>query len=250
MQNLQEKVALVTGASTGVGEEIALHLYQCGATVFITGRNEISLQTAANKIDQSGERVIPLVMDVTSHEQFKAAITQIEQQCGALHYLVNNAGITGPHGVTIEDYPLADWDAVIATDVSGTFYGLKYGLPAIVRAGGGAVVNLSACNGVTGIAGISPYTAAKHAVLGLTRATALEYAQKGVRINAIGPGYVATPNIMNLPTETQVWMASTHPMGRMATREEIAKTVAFLLSDDSSFITGAFIPVDGGYTAQ
>lgn len=250
MQELQGKVALVTGASTGVGEAIALYLYQCGATVIITGRDKEALQIAANKIDKSNVRVTPLVMDVTCHESVATGIAQIEHQNGALHYLVNNAGITGPHGVSIEDYPLDEWNQVIATDISGTFYGLKYGIPAIVRSGGGAVVNLSACNGVTGIAGIAPYTAAKHAVLGLTRATALEYAQKGVRVNAIGPGYVATPNILTLPVETQSWMAEMHPMGRMAKCEEIAKTVGFLLSDDSSFITGAFIPVDGGYTAQ
>ncbi len=139
---------------------------------------------------------------------------------------------------------------MVATDITGTFHGLKYSIPSILRSGGGAIVNLSACNGVTGIAGIAPYTAAKHAVLGLTRSVALENAQKGIRINAVYPGYVQTPNIERLPQTTQEWMSSTHPMGRMATREEIANVVAFLLSDESSFMTGAFIPIDGGYTAQ
>ncbi len=250
MQNLKGKIALVTGASTGVGEGIAQYLYECGAKVIITGRHKETLETTASKIDQSKKDVIPIVMDVTDHKSVSAVISQIEKQYGGLHYLVNNAGITGSHGVLIEDYALDEWDAVMATDVTGTFYGLKYGIPAIIRSGGGAIVNLSACNGITGIAGIAPYTAAKHAVLGLTRATALEYAQKGVRVNAIGPGYVATPNILLLPQEIQSWMASTHPMGRLAKCEEIAKTVGFLLSDDSSFITGAFIPIDGGYTAQ
>ncbi len=250
MHNLVGKIALVTGASTGVGEGIAQYLYQCGVTVIITGRHEETLTNTAQKIDKNQQRVIPMAMDVTDPQSFQKTIEIIEQQQGSLHYLVNNAGITGPHGVLVEDYPLDAWQAVIETDINGTFYGLKYGIPAIVRSGGGAVVNLSACNGITGIAGIAPYTAAKHAVLGLTRATALEYAKKRVRVNAIGPGYVETPNISALPQETKDWMASTHPMGRMAQREEIAKTVGFLLSDDSSFITGAFIPIDGGYTAQ
>ncbi|EKT55688.1 SDR family NAD(P)-dependent oxidoreductase [Providencia sneebia] len=250
MQNFQGKVALITGASTGVGEGIAQYLYQCGATVVITGRHKETLETAANNIDPSEKKIIPIVMDVTDPKSVEAVISQIEKHYGGLNYLVNNAGITGSHGVLIEDYALDEWDAVMATDVTGTFYGLKYGIPAIIRSGGGAIVNLSACNGITGIAGIAPYTAAKHAVLGLTRASALEYAQKGVRINAIGPGYVATPNILALPDNIQSWMAGMHPMVRMATREEIAKTVAFLLSDESSFMTGAFIPVDGGYTAQ
>lgn len=250
MDKFNHRVALITGASTGVGFGIAKKLHLLGASVVITGRNETALQQAVQEIDPAGNRVWAIRMDVANAQDFKTTVEKIEQKYGALHYLVNNAGITGPHGVNIEDYPLEAWHEVIETDITGAFHGMKYSIPAILRSGGGAIVNLSACNGVTGIAGIAPYTAAKHAVLGLTRSAALENAQKGIRINAIGPGYVETPNIAMLPQETQKWMASTHPMGRMATREEIANVVAFLLSDDSSFITGAFIPVDGGYTTQ
>ncbi|MCD2529699.1 SDR family NAD(P)-dependent oxidoreductase [Providencia huaxiensis] len=250
MGKFNQLVALVTGASTGVGFTIAQKLYSLGAITVITGRNEVALQQAAKEIDPTGQRVYAIKMDVANAQDFKTTVEKIEQQYGVLHYLVNNAGITGPHGVNIEDYPLEAWHEVIETDITGTFHGMKYSIPAILRSGGGAIVNLSACNGVTGIAGIAPYTAAKHAVLGLTRSAALENAQKGIRINAVGPGYVETPNISVLPQETQQWMASTHPMGRMATRQEIANVVAFLLSEESSFITGAFIPIDGGYTAQ
>lgn len=250
MGKFNQRVALVTGASTGVGFTIAQKLYSLGAITVITGRNEIALQQAAREIDPTGQRVYAIKMNVANAQDFKTTVEKIEQQYGVLHYLVNNAGITGPHGVNIEDYPLEAWHEVIETDITGTFHGMKYSIPAILRSGGGAIVNLSACNGVTGIAGIAPYTAAKHAVLGLTRSAALENAQKGIRINAVGPGYVETPNISALPQETQQWMASTHPMGRMATRQEIANVVAFLLSEESSFITGAFIPIDGGYTAQ
>ncbi|WP_272694460.1 SDR family NAD(P)-dependent oxidoreductase [Providencia sp. PROV036] len=250
MGKFNQRVALITGASTGVGFTIAQKLYSLGAIVVITGRNEVALQQAAKEIDPTGQRVYAIKMNVANAQDFKITVEKIEQQYGALHYLVNNAGITGPHGVNIEDYPLEAWHEVIETDITGTFHGLKYSIPAILHSGGGAIVNLSACNGVTGIAGIAPYTAAKHAVLGLTRSAALENAQKGIRINAVGPGYVETPNISVLPQETQRWMASTHPMGRMATRREIANVVAFLLSEESSFITGAFIPIDGGYTAQ
>ncbi|EPJ0399151.1 SDR family NAD(P)-dependent oxidoreductase [Providencia rettgeri] len=250
MGKFNQRVALITGASTGVGFTIALKLYSLGAIAVITGRNEAALQQAAKEIDPTGQRVYAIKMNVANAQDFKTTVEKIEQQYGALHYLVNNAGITGPHGVNIEDYPLEAWHEVIETDITGTFHGLKYSIPAILRSGGGAIVNLSACNGITGIAGIAPYTAAKHAVLGLTRSAALENAQKGIRINAVGPGYVETPNISVLPQETKQWMASTHPMGRMATRQEIANVVAFLLSEESSFITGAFIPIDGGYTAQ
>ncbi len=250
MGKFNQRVALVTGASTGVGFTIAQKLYSLGAITVITGRNEVALQQAAREIDLTGQRVYAIKMNVANAQDFKTTVEKIEQQYGVLHYLVNNAGITGPHGVNIEDYPLEAWHEVIETDITGTFHGMKYSIPAILRSGGGAIVNLSACNGVTGIAGIAPYTAAKHAVLGLTRSAALENAQKGIRINAVGPGYIETPNISALPQETQQWMASTHPMGRMATRLEIANVVAFLLSEESSFITGAFIPIDGGYTAQ
>lgn len=250
MQQFTNQIALVTGASTGVGFGIAQKLHTLGATVIITGRHEEELVKAALEIAPTSERISTIKMDVASAKDFESTIEQIEKKYGALHLLVNNAGVTGPHGVNIEDYPLEAWHNVIETDITGTFHGLKYAIPAIHRSGGGAIVNLSACNGVTGIAGIAPYTAAKHAVLGLTRSAALENAKKGIRINAVGPGYVETPNIAMLPQETQDWMASTHPMGRMAKREEVANVVAFLLSKESSFITGAFIPIDGGYTAQ
>lgn len=250
MTDFQQKIILVTGASTGVGEGIARELLKRGAKVAITGRNPEHLQKAINEWDPTGNSVLAIEADVRKLSDCKRMVSMVLDKFGALHGLVNNAGITGPHGVKIEDYDFEAWQDVMATDVTGTFLGMKFGIPAIIKSGGGAVVNLSACNGVTGIAGIAPYTAAKHAVLGLTRAAALEYAEQGVRINAVGPGYVATPNILALPQDVQAMMAESHPMKRMATREEVAKMVAFLLSDDSRFCTGGFYPVDGGYTAQ
>lgn len=250
MNDFQGKIAIVTGATTGVGEGISLELFNRGATVVITARNKDDVIAKANQIDPSGRRVIPFQTDIKDHLAVKALIDTCMQRLGAIHYLVNNAGITGPHGISICDYAIDDWYDVINTDLSGVFFGLKYGIPAIIKSGGGSIVNLSAVNGIVGIAGIAPYTTAKHVVIGLTQAAALEFAEQGVCINAVCPGYVATPKIQKLPIETQTFMANTHPMKRMATREEVAKTVAFLLSDDSSFTTGAFYPIDGGYTAQ
>jgi NAD(P)-dependent dehydrogenase (short-subunit alcohol dehydrogenase family) len=250
MQDFTGKVALVTGASTGIGEAIAQELVERGAKVAITARNSERLAATAQRIDPTGKSVFPLVMDARTPESVRRAVKQTLTLCGQLHLLVNNAGITGPHDVPLNQYSIEDWHAVIETDLSGTFNGMKYGLPAIVAAGGGAVVNLSSANGIVGIAGIAPYTAAKHGIIGLTRAAALEFANQGIRINAVGPGYVDTPSMGRLPTQVREKMAASHPMGRMAAREEVAKTVVFLLSTDSSFTTGAFYSIDGGYTAQ
>lgn len=250
MKLFKGKVALVSGASTGVGETIAEELFERGAIVVITARNMEELGRTARRIDPSGERVIPMTADVRDHESVRMVIEQTVKRCGYLHFLVNNAGITGPHGVSICDYEVKDWHDIIATDLSSVFYGMKYALPAIVGSGGGAIVNLSAVNGIVGIAGIAPYTAAKHAIIGLTQSAALEFAEKGVRINAVGPGYVDTPRMRLLSDEVRKEMAVSHPMKRMASRRDVAKTVAFLLSDDSAFTTGSFYAVDGGYTAQ
>ncbi|WP_434777231.1 SDR family NAD(P)-dependent oxidoreductase [Neisseria sp. Ec49-e6-T10] len=250
MKDFMDKVAIVTGATTGVGEAIARELFDRGAIVLITGRKLSEVQEAARQMDPSGQWVIPVQTEVKDHQSVASLIHQAMTQFGKLHYLVNNAGITGPHNVSICDYAIEDWHNIIETDLSGVFFGMKFGIPAIIQSGGGAIVNLSAINGVVGIAGIAPYTTAKHGVIGLTKAAALEYAQKGVRINAVGPGYVDTQKMQMLTDTVHEYLANTHPMKRMATGKEVAKTVAFLLSEESSFTTGAFYPIDGGYTAQ
>lgn len=223
MNYFDGKIAIVTGATTGVGEGIAEELFQRGATVIITGRQYSRAKQKAKQLDPTGQYVIPMETDIRDHLSVKALIDNTVKQFGGLHMLVNNAGITGPHGITICDYSIDDWNDVINTDLSGTFFGLKYGIPAILQSGGGAIVNLSSSNGIVGIPGIAPYTTAKHGVLGLTRSAALEFADKGVRINAVGPGYVDTPYMQTLPTDIREWMANSHPMKRMATREEVAK---------------------------
>ena len=209
-----EKIAVVTGAATGLGEAIAVKLFQMGAKVVIADIDVDGAHVVAERLDASGDRVHVIETDVRNHQAVEEMVNETVNRFGGLHLAVNNAGITGRHNVTTADYEIDWWNDVIATDLSGVFFGLKYEIPMIIRSGGGAIVNMSSANGVVGVAGISPYTAAKHGIIGLTRAAALEYADKGVRINAIGPGYVDTPNMHKVPEEVRSQMAASHPMGR------------------------------------
>lgn len=244
------KAAIVTGASTGIGEAVAVKLFQMGASVALVSRNLKEVNAVAERLDKKGERTFAIEADVRDHQAVEKMVKETVKRFGGLHLAVNNAGITGPHETPVADYEIEHWNDVIATDLSGTFFGLKYEIPAILKSGGGAIVNLSSANGIVGVAGIAPYTAAKHGIIGLTQAAALEYAEQGIRINAVGPGYVDTPKMKKLPAKDRQMMAQAHPMKRFAAREEVAETVVFLLSEKSSFTTGSFYLMDGGYTAR
>lgn len=250
MSDFASRVAIVTGATDGIGETVAATLFARGASVVVAARSKERTIEKAKALDPSGERCIGIGCDVRDPDAVAALVRETVERFRGLHLAVNNAGIVGPGGTTIADTAIEDWHGVIATCLSGVFLSLKYEIPAIAESGGGAIVNMSAANGIVGVAGLGPYTAAKHGVLGLTRSAALECAPDGIRINAVGPGYVDTPNMRETPEDLLDIMRASHPMGRMATRQEVADLIAFLLSDASRFTTGAFYPVDGGYTAQ
>jgi NAD(P)-dependent dehydrogenase (short-subunit alcohol dehydrogenase family) len=243
------KTALVTGAGQGIGAAIAQELAAGGATVVVADLDEDSANAVAAEIGALGGAAHATKVDTSDAAQVEAMVNFAVEKTGALHLMVNNAGIGGPRA-TIADYPLDDWHQVIGVNLHGVFYGMKYGLPKILEAGGGAIVNMSSILGSVGFAQSPAYVAAKHALVGLTRNAALEYAAQGVRVNAVGPAFIDTPLLQNLDDEMRQGLVSLHPAGRLGQAGEVAALTAFLLSERAAFVNGSYHLVDGGYTAQ
>ena len=244
------KVALITGAGTGNGEAIAERLFAGGASVGLVSRRLEPVQSVCRRIDPEGVRTLAVEADVRDPKAMEAAVKRIVERFGALGLAVNNAGVTGPAGTPVQDIGADVWREVIETDLTGVFYSMKYEIPAMLANGSGAIVNMSSANGLVGLPGMAAYTAAKHGIIGLTRSAALELAESHIRVCAVAPGYVATPRILDSGREVTDRMAGVHPMKRLATREEVADLVAYLLSDRAAFMTGSVHSIDGGYTAQ
>lgn len=250
MNMLKNKIALITGAGSGIGEATALLFAKNGASIVLADMDTDGANRVLAAIEKEGGKGMVMKTDVSKPAECEKLVSEAVKKFGRLDIAVNNAGIGGP-AAAIGDYPIDGWDKVIAVNLSGVFYGMRYQIPAMLKNGGGAIVNMASILGKVGFPMSSAYVAAKHGVVGLTENAALEYATQGIRVNAVGPGFIRTPLLdNNLNAEQLAGIAAMHPMQRLGEANEVAELVLWLVSDKSSFVTGSYYNVDGGYLAH
>jgi NAD(P)-dependent dehydrogenase (short-subunit alcohol dehydrogenase family) len=249
MGRVQGKITIITGGARGQGESHARLFAQEGASVLVTDTLDESGEAVALELRGAGHDVQYMHLNVTSEDDWKSVISAAEQRWGRVDILINNAGIVGTMK-SVEDEGQEGWSKTTAINQQGVFLGLKYGVPAIERSGGGAVVNTCSINGTVGNPGSFSYQASKGAVKMMTRAAAMEYANRGVRINSVSPGLVMTAMAAEEGEESNREFSNATPMKRAAQPIEVSYGVLYLASDEASYVTGADLLIDGGYTAQ
>ena len=250
MKKLEKKTVFITGGLSGIGKACAIAAAKEGANIVVADMKSDNSEKALQEIVNENPKAIFVECDVSKFEQVQVAIQKTISVFKTLDVALNNAGIGGPLATT-SDYPIDGWQNVININLSGVFYGIKYQIPALLKSGGGSIVNIASILGAVGTRMSPAYVAAKHGVVGLTKAAALEYADQKIRVNAVGPGYIKTPLVTNaLDEATLKMLVGLHPIGRLGESEEIAELILWLGSDKSSFVTGTYYAADGGYLAQ
>jgi len=251
MGQLTNKVAIITGAASGIGKETALLFAKEGAKVVVSDINEEAGQQVVDEIKGKGGEAIFVKANTASTEDHRQLVQETVKAFGALHIAVNNAGV-GSAFSKVADVEPADWQRVIDINLTGVFYGMKYQIPEMIKAKGGSIINIASILGQAAFEGSSAYVASKHGVVGLTKTGALDHAQDNVRVNAIGPGFVYTGlvNEETMGKEAIQALEQKHALHRLGQPQEIAAMCLFLASDASSFVTGVYYPVDGGYLAM
>lgn len=252
-KELKDNVAVVTGAATGIGRHTAVAFAKAGAKVTIADVNTEKLQETLSMIERADGTGLMVKTDVSNPKQVEEMVQKTMDEFGKLNYACNNAGIGGEMKNTA-DYTDKDWDRLMGVNLKGPWLCMKYEIPAMLENGGGSIINMASILGTVGFAQAGLYTASKHGLVGLTKAAALEYAPEHIRINAIGPGFIDTPMLeeagITTDPDTEKSIVGLHPIGRLGTPDEIANAVLWLASNNSSFVTGHTLLVDGGYTAR
>ena len=244
MFSLKDKVAVVTGASQGIGRETALALAEAGAKVVVAARNEEKLAALVSEITAAGGEAFAVKMDVADAEQVKAGFKQVIEKFGRLDILVNNAAVTRD-GLAMR-MKREDWEAVLQTNLTGAHLCIQQALPTMMKARSGRIINISSVVAQSGNAGQANYVAAKAGLIGLTKAIAIEIASRNVTVNAVAPGFIETPMTDVLPDKVKEELKTRIPLGRMGSTRDVASAIVFLASDEACYITGHVLNVNGG----
>jgi len=244
MERFRDKVVIITGGAGGIGRETALLISEEGGKVIIFDMNEIGLKEVEDTIKSRGRNFKGYKVDVSDFEIVQDAVNKVVEDFGKIDVLVNNAGITRDNFLT--KMSVEDWNKVISINLTGTFNCTKAVIPYMYENGSGVIINVASVVAIYGNIGQTNYIASKAGVIGLTKGWAKEFSKKGIRVNAVAPGFIKTPMTEKVPEKVIDFMVSRTPLGRMGETEEVAKAILFLSSDDASFITGVILNVDGG----